>query len=54
VPPPRREAIAEVVRRLPGHWVANEEPEVLHCDALPQRTDDALRNVLMLDDQPLA
>lgn len=54
VPPPRREAFAEVVRRLPGHWIANEEPAVLPCDGLPQPTDDALCNVLVLDEKPLA
>ncbi|MGH3729405.1 MAG: hypothetical protein ACRDTU_11745 [Micromonosporaceae bacterium] len=30
VPPPRREAFTEVVRGLPGHWIANGAPEVLN------------------------
>ena len=29
VPPPRREAFAKVVRELPGHWISNEDPDVL-------------------------
>ena len=29
VPPPRREAFAKVVRELPGHWISNEDADVL-------------------------
>ena len=29
VPPPRREAFTRMVRALPGHWIANEDPDVL-------------------------
>jgi hypothetical protein len=54
VPAPRREAFVEVVRGLPGHWVANESPEVLLYDALPEPPVDALHNVLALDGTPLA
>jgi hypothetical protein len=54
VPAPRREAFAEVVRGLPGHWIANEAPDVLSYDALPQPPDEALHNVLALDGTPLA
>ena len=54
VPAPRREAFAEVVRGLPGHWIANEDPTVLSYDALPEPPDDALHNVLALDGRPLA
>jgi hypothetical protein len=54
VPPPRREAFAEVVRGLPGHWIASEAPHVLAYDTLPPEPDDALRNVLALDGTPLA
>jgi hypothetical protein len=54
VPPPRREAFAEVVAGLPGHWIASETPNVLPYDALPTPPDDALRNVLALDGTPLA
>jgi hypothetical protein len=54
VPRPRREAFIEVVTALPGHWVANEAPEVLPHDGLPAAPDDALYNVLSLDGKPLA
>ncbi|MEU5960106.1 DUF2332 domain-containing protein [Micromonospora parva] len=54
VPPPRREAFVRLVRELPGHWVANEGPEVLRYDALPAPPNDALHNVLALDGKPLA
>jgi hypothetical protein len=52
--PPRREAFAEVVRRLSGHWIANEDPGVLPYDALPEPPSDALHSVLALDGTPLA
>ena len=51
---PRREAFAEVVRGLPGHWIANEAPGVLPYDALPEPPGEALHNVLALDGTPLA
>jgi hypothetical protein len=54
VPSPRREAFAEVVRGLPGRWIANEAPDVLPYDTLPKPPDDALHNVLALDGTPLA
>jgi hypothetical protein len=54
VPAPRREAFAEVVRGLPGHWIANESPGLLPHDTLPEPPDDALHNVLALDGTPLA
>jgi hypothetical protein len=54
VPAPRREAFAEVVRGLPGHWIANESPGVLPYDALPKPPAEALHNVLALDGTPLA
>ncbi|MEU4771952.1 DUF2332 domain-containing protein [Micromonospora sp. NPDC023644] len=54
VPAPRREAFADVVRRLPGHWISNESPDVLPHDALPEPPDEALHNVLALDGRPLA
>ena len=34
--PPQREAFVKIVRGLPGHWIANEAPDVLHYDALPR------------------
>ncbi|MEU8020241.1 DUF2332 domain-containing protein [Micromonospora parva] len=54
VPAPRREAFVRLVRELPGHWVANEGPEVLRYDALPAPPNDALHNVLALDGKPVA
>ncbi|GGO26841.1 hypothetical protein GCM10010116_53900 [Microbispora rosea subsp. aerata] len=54
VPPPRREAFAEVVRGLPGHWVANETPDVLPHPGLPEPPGTALHGVLSLDGRPLA
>ncbi|MFG1655834.1 DUF2332 domain-containing protein [Micromonospora chersina] len=54
VPPPRREAFAEVVRELPGHWIANEDPDVLRYPALPEQPPGGFHNVLALDGKPLA
>ena len=54
VPPPRREVFTRTVRALPGHWIANEGPDVLVYPALPTPPDEALRNVLALDGTPLA
>jgi hypothetical protein len=54
VPPPRSRAFATVVRALPGHWIANEGPDVLTYDTLRAPPDAAHRNVLALDGTPLA
>jgi hypothetical protein len=58
VPARRREMFAEVVRALPGHWIANEDPDTLPFDTLPYETlpeaGEALHNVLALDGTPLA
>lgn len=54
VPEPGRHAFAEVVRGLPGHWIANEAPDVLGYDELPSPPGDAHHNVLALDGTPLA
>jgi hypothetical protein len=54
VPPPRRAAFTDMVRALPGHWIANEDPGVLTYDTLPAPPDGALRNILALDGSPLA
>lgn len=54
VPPPRREAFAAVVRGLPGHWIANEAPQVLPNGGLPEPPGEGLHNVLARDGQPLA
>ncbi|RKR92165.1 uncharacterized protein DUF2332 [Micromonospora pisi] len=50
----RREAFAAAVRKLPGHWVSNEDPEVLPYGTLPKPPVGALYNVLALDGTPLA
>ncbi|MFJ8577691.1 DUF2332 domain-containing protein [Micromonospora sp. NPDC093277] len=54
VPEPRRAAFVELVRGLPGHWVANEGSEVLGYDGLPEPPSEAHHNVLALDGKPLA
>lgn len=54
VPAPRRAVFAEVVRGLPGHWVANETPDVLSYETLPESPDALLHCVLALDGRPLA
>ncbi|GAA3341684.1 DUF2332 domain-containing protein [Amorphoplanes nipponensis] len=54
VPRARREAFVARVTALPGHWVANESPEVLSHDTLPAPPDSARYNVLALDGRPLA
>ena len=54
VPPDRRAAFAELVGGLDGHWIANESPQTLSHDGLPDPPDDALHNVLALDGTPLA
>jgi hypothetical protein len=53
-PPPRREAFIALVRALPGHWIANETPDVLTVPGLPTPPGEALHNVLSLDGRPLA
>jgi hypothetical protein len=54
VPALRRKAFTQLVRELPGHWIANEGPDVLPYDALPEPPDGGLHNVLALDGSPLA
>jgi hypothetical protein len=54
VSPPRREAFIKAVRALPGHWIANETPDVLTFPGLPAPPDEALQNLLSLDGTPLA
>jgi hypothetical protein len=49
-----REAFTAAVRALPGHWIANEDPDVLTYRTLPAPPDEALRNVLALDGTALA
>jgi hypothetical protein len=50
----RRAAFVDAIRALPGHWVANEGPEILAYDGLPERPSGAWYNVLALDGVPLA
>jgi hypothetical protein len=52
VPAPRRQAFTMVVRGLPGHWIANESPDVLPYDVLPKPPGEALHDVLALDGTP--
>jgi Uncharacterized protein conserved in bacteria (DUF2332) len=55
VPAGRREAFVDLVRGLPGHWIAVEGPDVLTYPELPPPPPgDALHNVLALDGMPLA
>jgi hypothetical protein len=54
VPPERRERFTDLVRELPGHWIAIESPAVLRHDGLPPPPDDTHHNVLALDGVPLA
>lgn len=55
VPAARRTAFAEIVRGLPGHWIANEAPNVLRYGTLPPPPPgETLHNVLALDGTPLA
>ncbi len=54
VPMEKRLAFADVVRDLPGHWIANEAADVLPFDHLPSPPSEALHNLLSLDGTPLA
>lgn len=54
VSPARRAAFVDVVRALPGHWIANESPRVLGYDGLPDPPWESAYHVLTLDQTPLA
>ncbi|QLQ39946.1 DUF2332 domain-containing protein [Micromonospora robiginosa] len=54
VPSARRAAFTALVRTLPGHWLANEDPAVLPHAATPEPPDGGFHNVLALDGKPLA
>ncbi|MEU4427150.1 DUF2332 family protein, partial [Actinoplanes sp. NPDC024001] len=54
VPVARRRAFTNLVRDLPAHWIAVENPAVLPYDDLPHPPDETLHNVLALDGKPLA
>ena len=51
---PRQERFAKLVRDLPGHWIANDTPDMVPCDTLPKPPDEAAYNLLALDGAPLA
>jgi hypothetical protein len=54
VPTVRRTLFVDLVRELPGRWIAVEAPDVLSYEGLPPAPDEALHNVLALDGTPLA
>jgi hypothetical protein len=54
VPSPRREAFVDLVRDLPGHWIAVENPTVLAYDDVPNPPGETLFNILSMDGRPLA
>lgn len=54
VPERRRRAFVEVVRGLPGTWIAAESPRALLHDGLPEPPGAGFNNVLALDGTPLA
>jgi hypothetical protein len=54
VPAPRQRAFAELVRALPGHWLANDTPDLAAGGPLPRPPGSATCNLLALDGTPLA
>jgi hypothetical protein len=54
VPVARRRAFTDLVHTLPGHRISVEAPDVVPFADLPTAPDQALHNVLALDDVPLA
>jgi hypothetical protein len=54
VPAARRWEFMQLVRDLPGHWIANEAAPVLRFENLPEPPDDLHHNVLALDGIPVA
>ncbi len=54
VAPAERAAFVEMLRRLPGHWISIEAPNVVDLGELPAPPDDSALNVLALDGRPLA
>ncbi|WP_230859560.1 DUF2332 domain-containing protein [Actinoplanes aureus] len=54
VPAARRQAFIDLVRGLPAHWIAVENPSVIAHDNLPNPPGETLHNVLSLDGKPLA
>jgi hypothetical protein len=54
VAPAERLAFIETVRRLPGHWISIEGPDVVDVGDLPAPPVDSALNVLALNGKPLA
>ncbi|MDG6106817.1 DUF2332 domain-containing protein [Dactylosporangium aurantiacum] len=54
VPAERRARFTDLVRALPGHWIAVESPDVIRYEGLPAPPDGTQHNVLALDGRPLA
>ncbi|GIJ73383.1 hypothetical protein Voc01_083000 [Virgisporangium ochraceum] len=54
VPRERRNRFTDLVREVPGHWIAIESPEALRHEGLPPPPDARHHNVLALDGVPLA
>lgn len=54
VPQRRRTAFVELVRGLPGTWIAVESPRALPYEGLPEPPGAGLNTVLALDGKPLA
>lgn len=50
----RRAEFVELVRGLPGHWVANEAARVLRFEGIGEPPDELHHNVLALDGTPIA
>jgi hypothetical protein len=54
VAPAERATFVETLRRLPGHWISIEAPDVVDLGEPPAPPDDSALNVLALDGKPLA
>lgn len=51
---PRQQEFVKLVRELPGHWVANDTPDLVRGEPLPEPPDSPAFNLLALDGRPLA
>jgi uncharacterized protein DUF2332 len=54
VAPSRRAAFVDVVGALPGHWLANDTPDLFPGRSVPDPPDATTHNLLALDGRPLA
>jgi hypothetical protein len=50
----RRAAFAAMASALPGHWIANEAPEVLAYADLPDPPNGRAHSIIALDGRPVA